>query len=131
MRELEKSQTFAYCDHCEREIENPKRKAIEGMYLNIWILCIFASLGFALIPFLIYRYIISKKTVCPFCQNQLDFYNSREEIPEPKAQITRILQTIEQEKKEKDANKLYCQYCQQEINAQDEICPNCGVNLKE
>lgn len=131
MREMEKSQTFAYCDHCEREIENPKRKAIEGMYLNIWILCIFASLGFALIPFLIYRYIISKKTVCPFCQNQLDFYNSREEIPEPKAQITRILQTIEQEKKEKDANKLYCQYCQQEINAQDEICPNCGVNLKE
>ena len=131
MREMEKSQTFAYCDHCEREIENPKRKTIEGMYLNIWILCIFASLGFALIPFLIYRYIISKKTVCPFCQNQLEFYNSREEIPEPKAQIARILQTIDQEKKEKDANKMYCQYCQQEINTQDEICPNCGVNLKE
>jgi len=129
MREMEKSQIFVYCDNCEREIENPKRKAIEGMYLNIWILCIFASLGFALIPFLIYRYIISKKTVCPFCQNQLDFYNSREEIPEPKALIARILQTIEQEKK--DVNKLYCQYCQQEISIQDEICPNCGVNLKE
>ena len=128
MRDMDKNKLFAYCDKCEKEVKKPKRKAIEGMYLNIWILSIFASLGFALIPFLIYRYIILKKTVCPFCQNQLEFYSSREEIPEPKAQITRIMQTIKQEK---DAKKLYCQYCKQEINPQDEICPYCGVNLKE
>ncbi|MFX1312297.1 MAG: zinc-ribbon domain-containing protein [Promethearchaeota archaeon] len=123
-----KDKLFAYCDNCEKEIEKPKRKAIEGMYLNIWILCIIASLGFGLIPFLIYRYIILKKTICPYCQNELDFYNSREDIPEPKAQIKRILQTIEQEK---DANILYnfCSLCGEKIEAGVKFCPNCGSKV--
>ncbi|MFX1572222.1 MAG: hypothetical protein ACFFB0_05700 [Promethearchaeota archaeon] len=128
---MDKNKQFAYCDNCEREIENPKRKAFEGMYLNIWILCILASLGFALIPFLIYRYIYLKKNVCPFCHNQLEFYSTREEIPEPKAQIARILNKIEEEKREKEENKDYCPYCKQEITKNVEICPNCGVTLKE
>ncbi len=123
------SKKFAYCNICEKEILKPRRKSIENMYINIWILAIISSLGFALIPFLIYRYIISKKVICPNCKNQLDLYNSHEKIPDPKVQINRILQAIEDEKKEE--NKVYCPYCKQEILEEVEICPSCGANLIE
>ncbi len=123
-------QIFAYCNKCEKEIFNPKKKMFDSMYYNIWILAIIASLGFGLIPFLIYHYIILKKEFCPHCQNQLSFYSSREEIPNPKAEISRILQTIEEEKKGKEV-KMNCPYCQEEISNQETICPNCGASLKE
>jgi hypothetical protein len=125
-----KKKKFAYCSNCEKEIFKAKRKSIDSMYYNVWIVSIISSLGLALIPFIIYRYGILKKNLCPICKNKLDFYSSREKIPEPKAQITRILQTIEQEKKEKDINKM-CPYCQEEISRLVEICPNCGSILKE
>ena len=131
MREMGKNKNFAYCNNCEKEIFKPKRKSIENMYYNVWILAIVSSLGLAIVPFLIYRYVILKKDICPYCQNQLNFYSSHEEIPEPKAQIARILQTIEQEKRDKEDDKLYCPYCQQEINKQEDICSNCGASLKE
>ena len=120
---------FAYCNTCEKEIFKPKRKSIENMYINIWILAIISSLGFALAPFLIYRYVILKRDICPYCHNQLNFYDNHEEIPEPKAQIARILQKIEDEKREKD--KVYCPYCKQEIMKDVEICPSCGAELVE
>ena len=129
MRGMHKIKKFAYCNNCEKEILNPKRKAIDSMYINIWILTIICSLGFALIPFLIYRYALLKRNVCPYCQNQLNLYNSHEEIPDPKAQITRILQSIEDEKREKD--KLYCPYCKQEIMKEVKICTSCGADLKQ
>ncbi|MFX1301785.1 MAG: hypothetical protein ACFFBV_04775 [Promethearchaeota archaeon] len=126
-----KNKNFAYCNKCEKEIFKPKRKSIESIYYNVWIFAIISSLGFAIVPFLIYRYVILKKNICPYCQNQLDFYRSREEIPEPKAQIARILQTIEHEKRNKEEDKVYCPYCQQEINRREDICSNCGASLKE
>jgi len=122
---------YAYCDKCEKEVLFPKRKSLEGMQINIWILATLASLGFAIIPFLIYRYKILKKDRCPKCESQLDFYSSRDEIPEPKAQITRILKSIEEEKKVLDEIPEYCPYCKQEIMKNVERCPNCGANLKE
>jgi len=125
-----KKKKFAYCSKCEKEISKSKRKAIDSMYYNVWILTIISSLGFALIPFLVYHYGILRKNLCSICQTKLDFYSSREELPEPKAQIARILQTIEQEKQEKEENKI-CPYCQEEINRREEICPNCGSTLKE
>ncbi|UCD01621.1 MAG: hypothetical protein JSV23_00940 [Promethearchaeota archaeon] len=133
MREMGKNtkKKFAYCKNCEKKIFKPKRKPMESMYYNVWILAIVSSLGFAIVPFLIYRYVILKKKICPFCQNHIYFYGSPEEIPEPKAQIARILQTIEQEKKETDEFEIYCPYCQQEINKQEDTCPNCGASLKE
>ncbi|MFW9999390.1 MAG: hypothetical protein ACFE9Q_16135 [Candidatus Hodarchaeota archaeon] len=120
---------FAYCKNCEKEIFKPKRKSIENMYINIWILAIISSLGFALAPFLIYRYGILKRDICPYCHNHLSFYSTREEIPEPKTQIVRILQKIEDEKKEKE--QVYCPYCKQEIMKDTEICPSCGAQLIE
>ena len=126
-----KNKNFAYCNNCEKEIFRPKRKSIDSMYYNVWILAIVSSLGFALVPFLIYRYVILKKEICPYCQKQLDFYSSREEIPEPRALIARIIQTIEQEKRDIEEEKVYCPYCQQEMNKQEDICPNCGASLKE
>ncbi|MFX1418332.1 MAG: zinc ribbon domain-containing protein [Promethearchaeota archaeon] len=44
--------------------------------------------------------------------------------------MTRILQTIEQEKKEKEES-ITCPYCKESISNQEEICPNCGSSLKE
>jgi len=129
MRAMRKHNKFAYCKNCEKEILRPKRKSIENMYINIWILAFISSLGFAIIPFLIYRYVILKRIICPKCQNQLSIYNSHEEIPDPKAQISRILQKIEDEKKEYD--KVYCPYCKQEILKELKNCPSCGAHLIE
>ncbi|NVM38068.1 MAG: hypothetical protein HWN81_20910 [Candidatus Lokiarchaeota archaeon] len=127
---MRKKWRFAYCSNCEKEIVNPKRKSFDSMYYNIWILVIIASLGFGIIAFLVYHYVITKKNLCPNCQNQLEFYSSREEIPEPKAEITRILQTIEREKQLR-TNKVNCPFCQEEISSQEPICPKCGTSLKE
>jgi len=130
MREMGKNRRFAYCTNCEKEIYTPKRKSFDSMYYNIWILVIIASLGFGIIAFLVYHYGITKKNLCPNCQNQLEFYSSREEIPEPKAEIARILQTIEQEKQLRN-NSAICPYCQEEISSKDLVCPKCGASLKE
>jgi hypothetical protein len=99
------------------------------MYYNVWILTIISSLGIALIPFLIYRYFYIKKNICPTCKNKVNFYKTREEFPDPKAEITRILQTIEEERIEEE--NLNCPYCQEEISAQEIKCPSCGASLKE
>jgi hypothetical protein len=121
---------FSFCPVCEKEILKPRRRAMNDMYYNVWILTIISSLGFALIPFLIYRYFILKKKVCPTCKNRLDFYHSKEEFPDPKTQITRILQTIELEQSEKDT-KINCPYCHEEISKQETICPICGTTIQE
>lgn len=128
MREMGKN--FAYCNNCEKEILKPVRRSIDSMYYNVWILTIISSLGFALIPFLIYRYFLLKRNICPTCKNRLELYSSPEEFPEPKAEIARILQTIEQEKMEKDQD-IICPFCQEEVSNQESICPNCGSSLKE
>ena len=128
MREMGKN--FAYCDNCEKEILKPKRRTMDNMYYNVWILTIISSLGIALVPFLIYRYVILKRKLCPTCQNRLDYYNSQEEFPEPRAQIARILQTIDQEKTEKE-ERIICPYCQEEILNQGTVCPICGTTIKE
>jgi len=129
MRGMRTNKKFAYCSNCEKEIFKPRRESIENMYINIWILAIISSLGFALIPFLIYWFLILKRNVCPNCRNQLNLYSTREEIPDPKAQIDRILKAIENEKREEE--KIYCPYCKQEILEKAEICPNCGAELME
>jgi hypothetical protein len=128
MREM--GNKFAYCSTCDKEILKPKRKTMDSMYYNVWILSIISSLGFALIPFLIYRYFILKKNLCPTCHNKIEFYNSREEFPEPRAQIARILQSIEQEKYEKE-QRIICPYCQEIISNQITVCPHCGTTVKE
>ena len=124
---------YAYCDNCEKEV-NPKRKPIEGMYVNVWILIIISSLGFGIIPFLIYRYFILKKNLCSICNSQVEFFASLDELPEPKSQIIRILKTIEEEKESKEAKETdskFCPYCQKGINIHLDICPYCGSSLKE
>ena len=129
MRGMRTNKKVAYCSNCEKEIFKPRRKSIENMYINIWILAIISSLGFALIPFLIYWFLILKRNVCPNCRNHLNLYSTREEIPDPKAQIDRILKAIENEKREEE--KIYCPYCKQELLEKAEICPNCGAELME
>ena len=74
------------------------------------------------------------KNICSKCNSHLEFYSSREEIPEPKAQITRILNSIEYEKKAEESdeeNLTFCPFCQIPISKQIKICPNCGSSLEE
>ncbi len=132
---MRKNNKFAYCDNCEKVVK-AKRKSMDNMYINVWILTIIASLGFAIIPFLIYHYIILKKNLCPKCESQVEFYASQDEIPEPKSQIIRILKTIENEKKIEEEESIQeqlilCPFCQKEISKQIKICPNCGSSLEE
>jgi len=125
--------TYAYCDRCEKEVR-PKRKSMDGMDINVWILIFIFSLGFGVIPFLIYRYIYLKKNLCPICYSQVDFYNSPEEIPEPKSQIIRILKSIEDEKKlgeSKEVDLIFCPFCQKVIAKHLDICSNCGSSFEE
>lgn len=135
-----KKKHYAYCPECEREILNPKRKAMDKMYYTVWVLIIIASIGFAVIPLLIYQFIVKKKIFCPYCNSELILYNFPEESPEPKTQIERILKTIEMEKKEKedhepqeqhepDEEYTFCPFCQKELTKQTKICPNCGTHL--
>lgn len=132
-----KKKHYAYCPECEREILNPKRKSMDKMYYTIWVLIILASMGFAVIPLLIYRFIVNKNFFCPNCDSKLIFYNSPEESPEPKTQIERILKTIEMEKKEKEEHEpekpdeeyIFCPFCQKELTKQTKVCPNCGTRL--
>ncbi len=128
MREMGKR--LGYCISCEKEVLKPRRRGMNDMYFNVWILTIISSLGVALIPFLIYRYFILKKKVCPTCKNKIDFYNSKQEFPDPKTQITRIVQTIEQEQSDKN-DVINCPYCQEEISIQETICPICRTTIQE
>jgi len=123
--------TYPYCDRCEKEVR-PKRKSIDGMYVNVWILIIISSLGLGIIPFLIYRYIYLKKNLCPNCNSQVDFYDSLEEVPEPKSQIIRILKNIEDEKKLAELNEvnlIFCPFCKKSIAKHLDLCPNCGSSI--
>ena len=130
-----KKKPYAYCTTCEKEISKPQRKSMDNMYYTVWILIIIASIGFAIIPLLIYQFIIKKKIFCPNCDSILVFYSTPEESPEPKTQIERILKTIETEKKEKeegetDEDYMFCPFCQKEITKQAEFCPNCGSKVE-
>jgi hypothetical protein len=131
-----KKKPYSYCTTCEKEIPKPSRKSMDSMYYTVWVLVIIASIGFALIPLLIYQFIIKKKIYCPTCDSKLVFYSTPEESPAPKTQIERIIQTIETETKETEEDELdeeytFCPFCQKEITKQAEFCPNCGVSLTE
>jgi hypothetical protein len=129
MRDMGKKKKFAYCPICEKEVFKKKRKSIDSMYYNVWILTIISSLGFALVPFLIYRYGLLRKNLCSNCLSKLEFYRSRDDIPEPRAEITRVLRAIEEEQEIEEF--IICPYCQEEINNQEEICPKCGSILDQ
>jgi uncharacterized paraquat-inducible protein A len=133
---MEKKKKFAYCNHCKKEILKPKRKSLDSMHYTLVLLLIITSLGFAIIPLLIYNFYIRKKIYCPYCDSELKFYSSPDESPDAKKQIVRVLKQIEREKEERvlvDQNdqQFFCPYCQKEISENEDFCPNCGVNLKE
>jgi uncharacterized paraquat-inducible protein A len=133
---MEKKKKFAYCNHCEKEIANPKRKPLDSMYYTLALLLIISSLGFAIIPLLIYYFYIRKKIYCPYCESVLEFYSSPDESPDPRSEISRVLKQIEIEKEERELvntseSQFFCPYCQKEITKNADFCPNCGVNLKE
>jgi endogenous inhibitor of DNA gyrase (YacG/DUF329 family) len=139
----------AYCPNCRKPIEKPKREKYEGFHLHIIILIIISTLGFALIPFLIYHFFIRPKKFCPDCGKRVDFYDSPEDFPPPKIPPHNLLERVERERKEKEEReKLFqentkrpspireteyikCPNCSRRIEKESLICEYCGVDLSK
>ncbi|MEJ2251118.1 MAG: hypothetical protein P8Y97_15875 [Candidatus Lokiarchaeota archaeon] len=61
-----KMDKHAFCPKCLKEVK-PKRKKLDNFNYQLWIIIIISSLGFAIIPLLIYYFFIRKKKYCPKC----------------------------------------------------------------
>jgi len=151
-----KRNRVAYCKSCGRVVGKPKRKPIDSFRMNIYVIIMIATLGFALIPFLIYRYTVVKKDYCPDCQGKLTFYSSRSELPGDTTPFLHLIERLESEKekkkptkgtkkeevlekveekkkkKEKESPKWkYCPFCHKQLDIDAVVCTYCGVQLKE
>ncbi|TFG04717.1 MAG: hypothetical protein EU539_10330, partial [Promethearchaeota archaeon] len=82
---------YAFCRYCMKPIMNPKRKSMDSLYYTIWIVIIIATLGIALIPFLIIRY-LKKKAYCPDCQSVLEFYETPYQFPDQRPPIEHVFE---------------------------------------
>ncbi|MHA1725702.1 MAG: zinc-ribbon domain-containing protein [Promethearchaeota archaeon] len=146
---------IAYCNNCNRVVEKPRRKPIDSFRLNIYIIIIIATLGFGLIPFLIYRLAFVKKNYCPDCQSKLRFYASRSELPGDTTPFLHLIERVEAEKKkgkfkketkkeevlrkveEKKKKKVqaqefkYCPFCNKKLEKDATVCSYCGTQLDE
>ncbi|MEJ2278709.1 MAG: LITAF-like zinc ribbon domain-containing protein [Candidatus Lokiarchaeota archaeon] len=65
-----KMDKHAFCPKCLKEVK-PKRKKLDNFNYQLWIIIIISSLGFAIIPLLIYYFFIRKKKYCPKCGRKL------------------------------------------------------------
>ncbi len=146
---------IAYCKSCNRVVDKPRRKPIDSFRLNIYIIIIIATLGFGLIPFIIYRLGFVKKKYCPDCQSELTFYTSRSELPGDTTPFLHLIERVESEKKkgkskketkkeevlrkveEKKRKKVqtqefkYCPFCNKKLEKDAIVCSYCGTELNE
>ena len=139
-----------YCTNCLKVVEFPKRKKIDSFHYQIWLIIILATLGFGLIPFLIYRFVMTKKNRCPECFSKITLISTQEfsalsEHPmrhaiervelEKKEKKEREKREIEREEREKERERrekerieyVECIYCRKKIEKNASICPYCGT----
>lgn len=131
---------YAYCEKCGKQVKKPKRKSLDSFHYQILIISTLATLGFALVAFIIYRLVFQKKKFCPRCGAEVDFYKSPEEVPK-KVPVINLMEKLEEknnknqeekeqkEEKKSTGQKQYkeCESCGQEIDKNAKICPFCGV----
>ena len=117
---MSKTIKITYCNSCNKEIPNPIVKQMDTMEKSIWFILILATLGFGLIPFLIYYYLyIKKRKYCPKCNSKLALIEKLIELPkeisEPITPKEKVLEKVEKiqapEKKLEVEEKSFCQYC--------------------
>lgn len=120
-----------YCKNCREKVE-PKRKKLDSFQLQILIIASLASFGLALPAFLIYRLIVHKKKYCPNCGENVEFYESPDDIPK-KIPVINLPISSKKEEKEKADEKEYskCIECGEMIESDVEVCPFCGVIQNE
>jgi len=127
---------YAYCDECKKEIEKPKRKPLDELEKSVWTVIILSTLGFAIIPFLIYLKYIRKRNTCPDCLNTLRI--SEKPFEKPK-QLTDQTKEEDNKKKEKEREeeeeeieeKVYCPFCGKSLSGPLAVCPYCETVLEE
>ncbi|MHA1490941.1 MAG: LITAF-like zinc ribbon domain-containing protein [Promethearchaeota archaeon] len=136
---------YAYCKICKKEVDRPIKRQMDSMEKTIWAIIILATLGFALIPFLIYRGIINKKQYCPYCGQKLKFSEKPLEKPEkkkkPRTPKEKVLEKIKKEEEPEEAEEIEKKpkkkkptKAKVEEEAEEEIikiCPYCGQKLKK
>ncbi len=135
-------QTF-YCESCQKETKDPKRKPMEGFQKQIWVIVIIATLGFAAIALVVYVYKIKKKKYCPSCGLELKISKKLPEIApkasevKPLAEQLRVERIpIQDSKAEKetgeilDPTMMYCPFCGSQIPKTTKKCPNCSTEIE-
>ncbi|MFX1398416.1 MAG: zinc-ribbon domain-containing protein [Promethearchaeota archaeon] len=128
-----------YCKICKEEVE-PRKKPMTTMQKVAWGLVSVATLGLALIVFLIYNFRIVKKKYCPVCHSLVDFQTKEHLIEEQKPKYDtstskgKVLEKVEKvkskSKSQKSVEKVFCHYCGAQISVTATTCPSCNTKLK-
>ncbi len=135
---------YAFCKICKKDVDKPIKKQMDSMEKNIWVIVILATLGFALIPFLIYRGMINKKQFCPKCLTKLKFSEKALEKPKKKKKPStpkeKVLEKIKKEEEPEEAEEMEEKpkkrkptkaKGEEEEEEIIKICPYCGQKLKK
>lgn len=147
----------AYCKYCQKEVM-PRKKKLDSFEITVWVVIIISTLGFALIPFLIYNK-FRKRIFCPNCfakveletkkQKQLEVGVEGAQEEEEKTQREQVMEkveeiehgrtsarspasttSIEEEIEEEDEDKRYCPFCGAEVSTDMATCPYCSTVLR-
>ncbi len=133
--------TTGYCKICKKEV-TPIKKPLKTIEKVIWVLIILATLGIALIVYLIYQFRIVKKKHCPICYTVVDFKKMKEikeqEEKKPKFDTTtskgKVLAKVEKAKEKsktkQDTGKMFCEFCGAQIPSSSTICPSCQTKVE-
>lgn len=141
---------YAYCEVCKKEVEQASRKPLNRSQKTRWRISIVATLGIAVIVYLIY---LANKTkaYCPDCFAKLKYSDEPFEKPKKKREAMtpkeRVLDKVEEEKgpeeepvkkeppkkkpeKKKPAEKKPKKEKEEEKEEKN-YCPFCGEELDE
>jgi len=129
---------IAYCTLCDKEVK-PVKKPMNTLEKVIWFLVIIASIGIALVIYLIYRFRIVKKKYCPICATQVHFKDEKE-IEEKMEKFDtstakgKVLEKVEKAKTKSKGQQIkkenFCPYCGSKISPDVKTCPSCKTHLK-
>lgn len=135
------SEQYAFCPFCKREVA-PIKRPMDPLEKTIWTIVSISTLGFALIPLIIYLKFIKKRKYCPKCETEVRFSDTPFNKPqirqkteeEKKKEKEREKREKEekkaQEKAEEEDEKIYCPFCGNELDKDIVTCPYCKTVIK-
>lgn len=138
---------YAYCKHCDKEVEKPIREPMQTFQKVIWVMLSIATLGIGLIIFIII-YANRTKDFCPTCRRKLEISGEpikKEKEEEPLTAREKVLkkagkakekkdrterETPSESEEEEEKEQTFCPYCGEDIEAGIKRCPYCHSALK-